>query len=531
MARVRRESAEAVRQSEARVTADARALARLHEASRRLWGTPSLAAGLDEMLAATIELLGADMGNVQLLDPKRGVLLIAAHRGFAKEFLEVFREVAAEDDSACGRALRSGERIVIEDVEAEPRFAPFRDVARAAGYRAVQSTPLLGRDGTPVGMLSTHFRAVHRPGEAELRRLDLYVQQAADFIERCRSDEALRESEQRFRLMADAAPVLIWISGVDKRCTWFNQPWLDFVGRPMAQELGDGWAENVHPEDFDRCLQTYATAFGRRDPFRMEYRLRRRDGAWRWVLDNGIPQYDASGRFTGYIGSCVDITDRREAEAGLRQAVADKETLLREVHHRVKNNLQMICDMLYLQMEGFRDAEKTGVLRDTYGRIYAIARLHEQLFQSMQSGQVQLPAYLEHLVGGFGSLYPGVPITLDAPARDCTLDMDRAIHVGLIVNELVTNALKHAFPNGRGHGRVTVRLRPLGDRLELQVRDNGIGLSGEADPLQGGSLGLRIVHILARRLEAAVTTETRHGACFTITFPRWTEAPREPVAA
>jgi PAS domain S-box-containing protein len=114
--------------------------------------------------------------------------------------------------------------------------------------------------------------------------------------------------------MADHAPVMIWMSGTDKLCTWFNKPWLAFVGRPMGQELGNGWSENAHPSDFDRCLHTYNTAFDARQPFTMEYRLKRHDGEYRWVLDNGIPVHNLSGEFTGYIGSCVDITERRKTE-------------------------------------------------------------------------------------------------------------------------------------------------------------------------------------------------------------------------
>jgi PAS domain S-box-containing protein len=132
------------------------------------------------------------------------------------------------------------------------------------------------------------------------------------------SIDAMREREERFRLMADAAPVLIWLAGTDQRCTWFNKPWLDFVGRTMEQELGDGWTENVHPEDSDRCLTTYTTAFDARQPFSVEYRLRRRDGEYRWVLDNGAPRFAAAGEFSGYIGSCVDITDLKQAGETLR---------------------------------------------------------------------------------------------------------------------------------------------------------------------------------------------------------------------
>jgi PAS domain S-box-containing protein len=193
----RRETEEALKENQARLTGEAEALAKLSELSSRLWSVRGLPEGLDEMISATIELLGADMGNVQILDPQHGVLHIRAQRGFRPDFLDFFREVSAADDSACGRALRSGQRTVIEDVEADPEYAPYRAMAAAAGYRAVQSTPLIGRDGRPLGMISTHFRSVHRPDEQELRRLDLYARQAAGFVERCRSDEALLQADRQ----------------------------------------------------------------------------------------------------------------------------------------------------------------------------------------------------------------------------------------------------------------------------------------------------------------------------------------------
>ncbi|MBN9120761.1 MAG: PAS domain S-box protein [Planctomycetes bacterium] len=147
---------------------------------------------------------------------------------------------------------------------------------------------------------------------------------ARDVTDRARTEQALRESEQRFRLMADAAPVLIWLSGADKVCTWFNKSWLDFVGRPMERELGNGWVENVHPEDRDGCLDAYGVAFDARRPFRMEYRLRRHDGEYRWVLDTGAPLVVADSGFTGFVGSCIDITERKAAE---RAVLASEERL------------------------------------------------------------------------------------------------------------------------------------------------------------------------------------------------------------
>ncbi|MBL6458455.1 PAS domain-containing protein [Belnapia sp. T6] len=141
-----------------------------------------------------------------------------------------------------------------------------------------------------------------------------------DVTEAQRGQQVLRESEARFREIADAAPVLIWISDTSKACTWFNRPWLSFTGRSMEQELGYGWAEGVHPEDMARCVATYDAAFDRREAFRMDYRLRREDGTWRVVDDTGVPRFAADGSFLGFIGSCIDVTDQRAAEAALRHS-------------------------------------------------------------------------------------------------------------------------------------------------------------------------------------------------------------------
>ncbi|HEX8265625.1 MAG TPA: PAS domain S-box protein [Pyrinomonadaceae bacterium] len=140
-----------------------------------------------------------------------------------------------------------------------------------------------------------------------------------DITERKNAEAALHESEARFRHVADTAPVLIWISDTTKQCTWFNKPWLEFTGKNLEEETGDGWTKGVHEEDFNYCLETYSSAFDKRKPFSMEYRLRRNDGEYRWLMDNGVPRFTQTGEFLGYIGSCVDITELKNVEAELRK--------------------------------------------------------------------------------------------------------------------------------------------------------------------------------------------------------------------
>ncbi|MEH2023228.1 PAS domain S-box protein [Nostoc sp.] len=196
-------------------------------------------------------------------------------------------------------------------------------------------------------------------------------EQQAALRERDQAEAALRESEARFRQMADTAPVLIWMSGTDKLCNYFNKHWLDFTGRTLEQEMGNGWAEGVHPDDFQRCLNTYINGFDARKKFTMEYRLRRNDCEYRWLLDTGVPRFAATGEFLGYIGSCVDIHDRKLTEKALRDS-EERYRILTEVSPQAiwmgdRDGGISYCNQYWLDYTGLTMEQTSG-----YGWIYAI---------------------------------------------------------------------------------------------------------------------------------------------------------------
>jgi PAS domain S-box-containing protein len=184
--------------------------------------------------------------------------------------------------------------------------------APLAGDRRPFDFRLRRADGSPI-WVSISCMPVYDDAGATVGLLGLF----SDITKRKEAEAALRESEARFRMMSDAAPVMIWVSDLDKLCTFFNKLWLDFRGRSMEQERGNGWAEGLHPEDLDRCLATYDSSFHARRPFQMEYRLRRADGEYRWILDRGTPLY-REREFAGFIGSAIDVTEQRRMKEQFR---------------------------------------------------------------------------------------------------------------------------------------------------------------------------------------------------------------------
>lgn len=296
------------------------------------------------------------------------------------------------------------------------------------------------------------------------------------------SEASLRESEQRFRVVADAAPVLIWLSGRDKLCYWFNQPWLAFTGRSMDQELGNGWAEGIHPHDHDRCLLTYGAAFDAHTPFSMEYRLRRHDGEYRWLVDNGVPRFGADGAFDGFIGSCLDVTDYKNAEAGLREADRRKDEFLAVLAHELRSPLAPISSGLQVMRMAGVDGTIEQARSMMERQLRQMTRLVDDLLDVSRLTTGKLELRMERLqlrdviAAALETSKPvielqGHAISVAVPDEPIFLDGD-PVRLAQVVSNLLTNSAKYTHRGGN------IRVSVAGDDTTavVTVADDGIGI-------------------------------------------------------
>lgn len=390
-----------------------------------------------------------------------------------------------------------------------------------------------------------------------------------DITEHRRLQLSLEESEARFRTLGDSAPVLLWMSGRDGRCTFFNQRWLEFTGRTLDDELGDGWAEGVHPEDFQDCMDTYLTAFVERRGFRMEYRLRRADGEYRWILDTGLPRSMPDGTFAGFIGSCIDVTDFREANDALRHLQRQLEGRIDEARKAIEvrddflsiaaHELRTPLSALVLQLSGLQGhlhGAKLGPLRGKMtGKIDRAVQATDRL-----NGLVDSLLDASRIAAGSLLLQPEACDLADVAQRVLDRFSDTARRAGCELrcrvaapidgvwdrhrlDQILENLLSNALKYGPGQP-VEVTVTKTDEVVRLAVRDHGIGIAEKdlarifarferAVPSRHyGGLGLGL-YITRQGVEAhggviRVKSEPGCGSTFEVELPRRPELGAAP---
>lgn len=418
--------------------------------------------------------------------------------------------------AVCGAVAREGRRILVEDIQhgADPRAT----LARSLGLQAYCCHPLL-RQGRVLGTLSFGTRA--RPGFSpdEIAVMQAVTSLVAIAMHREETERALRDSEARYRALITASSEMIYRMSPD----WTDMKQLkgrDFLMNTV--ETSDSWLQHyIPPDDRPRVIAAAREAIQSKGMFELEHRVFRADGSLGWVSSRAVPLLDGRGEILEWFGAASDITARKEAERQLEASLEEKILLVREVHHRVKNNLQVIVSLLSLQAAQVKNPEAQEGFRDMQRRIYSMAILHEALYKRGTMAGVDGAVYLAHLCEQLGQSFGPMQgrVCLQHRLSPVELTLDQAIPCGLIVNELVSNAYKHAFP-GERRGQIQVLLEITEDgRRRLEVIDDGIGMPPGLNWENGSSLGLRLVPGLARQLGGELQLHNGAGTRFSITFP------------
>jgi PAS domain S-box-containing protein len=351
----------------------------------------------------------------------------------------------------------------------------------------------------------------------------LYSVILRDITEREIAGQQLMESENRFRNMADNAPVLIWLSNENNEFTYFNKSWLNFTGRSLEEEIGWGWTDNINPDEKENIVNLYKNNFEARESLATEFRLLRADGTYRWILNHAIPRFSSDKQYSGFIGSCVDITERKIFEVQLNASLKEKEVLLKEVHHRVKNNLQIISSLLSLQAESLKDDKMMELMVESQNRIKSMALIHEKLYQTKALSKIDVRSYVTELVDNLLMSYltDKSAVKLELDIEDIEFDVDTGIDIGLIINELISNSLKYAFPQDfKGEKKISVIIKKdeAAGKVLLLIKDTGIGIREDFDLATSESLGLQLVDTLVQQFEGTIRFIIANGTTVEIIF-------------
>jgi PAS domain S-box-containing protein len=364
-----------------------------------------------------------------------------------------------------------------------------------------------------------------------------------DVSERKESELALEHSIRQFQVMADHAPVMVWIAGIDKKASWFNRPWLEFVGRTLAEELAHDPAESEHPDDHARCVQVYQEAFDQRTTFRVQYRLKRKDGIYRWMLGNGAPLYDSRGVFTGYICSCTDITDQKLVEEKLLRANEDLNQFAYAASHDLQEPLRMITSYSQLLVKEYASKEDEEAAMSvgfiTQGTKRMRALLSDLLTYTQVNEEVLGANELVDLGMTLRTALANLQAAISETGATVTADplpivRGHAAHFAQLFQNLIGNAIKY---RGERAPAIHISAARQGSEWHFAVVDNGIGIEREyqeqifgvfkrlhGKEVPGTGIGLAICQRVVERYDGRIWVESELGKgsrfCFVLPAPQ-----------
>jgi PAS domain S-box-containing protein len=349
--------------------------------------------------------------------------------------------------------------------------------------------------------------------------------------ERKQAEEALKNSREDFQGYFEMGSLGMCVTSPEKGWLAVNERLCQMLGYSKAELIGFSWIDLTHPDDLGADLQLFEEVrAGKRERYELDKRFIRKDGSVVYTTLSVSCQRHADGTVNHFLASLLDITKRKQAEEALQSSLREKIALLNEVHHRVKNNLQVITSLLRMEARRCEHPTTKTVLDEMRNRILSMALLHDLLYRSGTFASVDLGSYLKQLTNqSFRAqiVRPG-SVRLQLDLTSVQVEMDQALPCGLLVNELISNCLKHGFPCDH-NGEVRVELQPMigGPQLRLRVSDTGVGLPADIEAKLGNSLGLQLVSSLARQIDGRLEVGPGPGAVFEVIFtPKHSEPSR-----
>jgi PAS domain S-box-containing protein len=338
-------------------------------------------------------------------------------------------------------------------------------------------------------------------------------------------EKRMRTAEAQYQALVEQIPAVTFMASFENGLSRiYVSPHIEtLLGYTAKEWIEDPilWYQRLHPDDKQRWNIEFSRTVSWAEPFKADYRFLAKDGRVVWIHGEAKVVRDESGRPSFVQGIGYDITERKRFEEQIQASLREKEVLLKEIHHRVKNNLQVTSSLLKLQSDHIRDPQAQEMFADSQNRIRSMALVHEKLYQTSDLSRINFVDYSASLAALLFRSY-GIDdkqISLHIEGSGIFLSVESAVPCGLIVNELLSNCLKHAFPHGR-RGNIQIRIGREGSRqLTLEVADNGVGLPPALDLEKTDTLGLQLVWNLAEQLDGTIHVERQEGAAFKIAFP------------
>ncbi len=501
-------------------------------------------------LDSVTELDNVDTAMIYLVDEGKREAVLEAHKNLPEDYLRKAARIPYLK-GVTWKAISSGKILTIEDVE---------DAGKDLGHHGALGIPIFVEEKI-IGLIWFISYKVHKFDEAEINILSTLGDQVAIAIAKAKILEEMKErqeelctSEERYRAFVELTYDLIAETGIDGQFLYVNPKHKDVLGYETNELLGIKFFENIHPDDRTEVVAAFESAIRTVSPGRAVFRFRHKNGSWRWLESTGKPFRTASGQIIGVIAS-RDITERKRAEELIKESLREKEVLLKEIHHRVKNNLQVISSLINLQSQYIKGKKAVEMFNETQNRIRSMALIHEQLYQSRNVAMIGFKEYAQNLLNNLLDSYEidSDAIELSINIEDLSMTIDNAIPCGLIINELVSNSLKYAFPRGR-KGKILIGLHseevnggPISSRISSEARlrhrpssgeagdeasaetlersrftlivsDNGVGFPKDLDFRNTESLGLQLVVGLAEQIRGSIELNRRGGTSFKIKF-------------